>query len=53
VRGTLASRAVRPAVLRANAERDGMREYFAPGSGRGLGCRDFGWTAALCLRDAT
>ena len=37
----------------AAAERGGMREYFAPGSGRGLGCRDFGWTAALCLREAT
>ena len=28
-----------------------MREYFAPESGRGLGARDFGWTAALCLRE--
>ena len=28
----------------------GMREYFAPDSGRGLGARDFGWTAALVLR---
>ena len=33
--------------------RAGMREYFAPGSGRGLGSRDFAWTAALCLREAT
>jgi glycogen debranching enzyme len=30
-------------------EGDGMREYFAPESGRGLGARDFAWTAALCL----
>jgi hypothetical protein len=28
----------------------GMREYFAPESGRGLGAKDFAWTAALCLR---
>jgi glycogen debranching enzyme len=32
-------------------EGGGMREYFAPGSGRGLGARDFAWTAALCLRE--
>jgi hypothetical protein len=32
-------------------EGDGMREYFAPESGRGLGARDFAWTAALCLRE--
>jgi hypothetical protein len=25
----------------------GMREYFDPGSGAGLGAADFGWTAAL------
>jgi hypothetical protein len=29
----------------------GMREYFAPESGRGLGARDFAWTAALCLHE--
>ena len=29
----------------------GMREYFAPDSGRGLGARDFSWTAALTLRE--
>jgi hypothetical protein len=28
-----------------------MREYFVPDSGRGLGARDFTWTAALCLRE--
>jgi hypothetical protein len=28
-----------------------MREYFVPGSGRGLGARDFAWTAALYLRE--
>jgi hypothetical protein len=27
-----------------------MREYFVPDSGRGLGARDFTWTAALTLR---
>ncbi|HEX6583351.1 MAG TPA: hypothetical protein VF056_07075 [Thermoleophilaceae bacterium] len=32
-------------------EGSGMREYFAPESGRGLGARDFAWTAALCLRE--
>jgi glycogen debranching enzyme len=32
-------------------EHGGMREYFAPGSGRGLGARDFSWTAALALRE--
>jgi len=28
----------------------GLREYYSPESGRGLGARDFAWTAALCLR---
>ena len=28
-------------------EGGGMREYFVPDSGRGLGARDFAWTAAL------
>jgi glycogen debranching enzyme len=32
-------------------EGGGIREYFAPESGRGLGTRDFTWTAALCLRE--
>lgn len=32
-------------------EGGGMREYFVPESGRGLGARDFAWTAALCLRE--
>jgi hypothetical protein len=32
-------------------EGGGMREYFVPDSGRGLGARDFAWTAALCLRE--
>jgi Glycosyl hydrolase family 63 C-terminal domain len=32
-------------------EGGGMREYVAPDSGRGLGARDFAWTAALCLRE--
>jgi Glycosyl hydrolase family 63 C-terminal domain len=30
----------------------GMREYFVPDSGRGLGTHDFTWTAALGLRVA-
>ena len=32
-------------------EGGGMREYFVPESGRGLGARGFAWTAALCLRE--
>jgi Glycosyl hydrolase family 63 C-terminal domain len=32
-------------------EGGGMREYFVPDSGRGLGARDFAWTAALCMRE--
>ncbi len=32
-------------------EGGGMREYFVPSSGRGLGARDFAWTAALCLHE--
>lgn len=32
-------------------EAGGMREYFVPDSGRGLGARDFTWTAALYLRE--
>jgi len=37
--------------MMAAIEGGGMREYFAPESGRGLGTRDFSWTAALCLRE--
>ena len=29
----------------------GMREYFTPDTGAGLGARDFAWTAALTLRE--
>ena len=43
-----AAQALRTQMLLA-IEGDGMREYFAPESGRGLGARDFAWTAALCL----
>jgi hypothetical protein len=32
-------------------EGGGMREYFVPDSGRGLGARDFAWTAALYMRE--
>ncbi len=35
----------------APIEGGGMREYFVPESGRGLGAHDFAWTAALCLRE--
>ena len=44
------------ATLRARMldaiEGGGMREYFVPDSGRGLGTHDFSWTAALGLRVA-
>jgi Glycosyl hydrolase family 63 C-terminal domain len=45
-----ASEELRGRMLKA-IEGGGMREYFAPESGRGLGARDFGWTAALCLHE--
>jgi hypothetical protein len=45
-----AARALRDQMLLA-IEGGGMREYFVPESGRGLGARDFAWTAALCLRE--
>ena len=35
--------------FRAAVEEGGMREYFEPESGAGLGARDFAWTAALIL----
>jgi glycogen debranching enzyme len=35
----------------AGAREGGMREYFEPESGSGLGARDFAWTAALTLWD--
>jgi sugar phosphate isomerase/epimerase len=46
----LAAEGLRGQMMNA-IEGGGMREYFAPESGRGLGARDFGWTAALCLRE--
>jgi hypothetical protein len=45
-----AARALRSQMIAA-ADGGGMREYYAPESGRGLGARDFAWTAALCLRE--
>jgi hypothetical protein len=45
-----AAMALRKQVLGA-IEGGGMREYFVPESGRGLGAHDFAWTAALCLRE--
>jgi Glycosyl hydrolase family 63 C-terminal domain len=46
------SRAARTLVDRMLLAIDGggVREYYSPESGRGLGTRDFTWTAALCLR---
>jgi hypothetical protein len=32
-------------------EGGGIRAYFEPDFGGGLGARDFAWTAALALRD--
>jgi hypothetical protein len=49
-RGELdAAEALREQMFAA-VEGGGMREYFVPDSGRGLGARDFTWTAALTLR---
>lgn len=45
-----AAQALRAQMMVA-IEGGGMREYFAPESGRGLGARDFAWTAALCLHE--
>jgi glycogen debranching enzyme len=45
-----AAKALRAKMMGA-IEGGGMREYYAPESGRGLGARDFTWTAALCLRE--
>ena len=45
-----AAAALRRQMLDA-VEGGGMREYFVPDSGRGLGARDFAWTAALTLRE--
>jgi hypothetical protein len=42
--------ALRDQMLGA-VEGAGMREYFVPESGRGLGAHDFAWTAALSLRE--
>jgi hypothetical protein len=33
--------------LRATAAREGLREYYDPRDGRGLGARDFAWSALL------
>ena len=35
--------------LRSAVEEGGMREYFEPETGDGLGAQDFAWTAALVL----
>jgi glycogen debranching enzyme len=34
-------------ALRATAAREGLREYYDPRDGRGLGARDFAWSALL------
>jgi glycogen debranching enzyme len=50
-RGELqAAKTLRDQML-ATVRGGGMREYFVPDSGRGLGARDFAWTAALTLRE--
>ena len=40
------------AQMVAAIEGGGMREYYSPESGRGLGARDFAWTAALLLHES-
>jgi hypothetical protein len=49
--GEPAAAAALRAEMHEAVEAGGMREYFVPDSGRGLGARDFTWTAALYLRD--
>jgi hypothetical protein len=34
-------------ALRTAALREGLREYYDPNTGRGLGARDFGWSSLL------
>jgi hypothetical protein len=50
-RGESDAAAMLRAQMVAAVEGGGMREYFVPDSGRGLGARDFAWTAALMLRE--
>jgi hypothetical protein len=50
-RGEADAAATLRAQMLAAVEGGGMREYFVPDSGRGLGARDFAWTAALTLRE--
>ena len=45
-----AAATLRSRMLKA-VEAGGMREYFLPDEGKGLGARDFAWTAALTLRE--
>jgi mannosylglycerate hydrolase len=49
--GDPAAAAVLRAQLLLAVQGGGMREYFVPDSGRGLGASDFAWTAALSLRE--
>jgi hypothetical protein len=51
LRGDNDAAATLRAQMLAAVEGGGMREYFVPDSGRGLGARDFAWTAALTLRE--
>jgi hypothetical protein len=50
-RGDADASATLRAQMLAAVDGGGMREYFVPDSGRGLGARDFAWTAALTLRE--
>jgi glycogen debranching enzyme len=45
-----AASTLRERMLEA-VEGGGMREYFLPDRGEGLGAKDFAWTAALTLRE--
>jgi hypothetical protein len=51
LRGEADAAATLRAQMLAAVDGGGMREYFVPDSGRGLGARDFAWTAALTLRE--
>jgi hypothetical protein len=51
LQGEPAAAATLRAQMLEGVEAGGMREYFLPDSGEGLGAEDFAWTAALTLRE--
>ena len=36
------------ARLTATVMREGLREYYDPNTGEGLGAREFAWTSLIC-----